>query len=229
MGGTQQHDGAFGGLEDFFLGGVDVGVAADGGEVGSEAGKGLGIANFYLAETENGLVVGGVAGEVVAAHAADGEDAALAQNVPRQGERIRVGRSDSVNRNLAGLEGVAGAANGAADGLGVEASVGGVGVFGLAGVARGEGGHCGVGAIEGHGVKQRESGAAGGAVDEGVVVAAVGGIVEFREALAAGSEIGRDGGTGGGKGRGKIDNKMIFRPGGQDLLVDLVDAGGVGR
>ncbi len=72
----------------------------------------------------------------------------------------------------------------AADGLGVEAPVGGIGVFARAFGAHLERRHRGGGAVVGQGGDDREPRAAVGAVDERVAVAPVGRVALFGRALA---------------------------------------------
>ena len=78
---------------------------------------------------------------------------------------------------------------GAADGLRVEAAVGGGGVFGLAGGAHGEDPHGGVGAVVGEVFNDAEPRAAVGAGGEGVLVAAIARVCHVRQALITGGHI----------------------------------------
>lgn len=155
--------------------------AGGGGEIADHEGEGLIAAGLALAETVDGGVVKGMAGEVEATEAADGADLALGEALEGEGERVTRG---------GGMELELGTALGAGDGLGVEASVGGVVVLGLAGGAEGEGGEGGGGAIVGELVDDGVAGAAVGAVEEGVVEAAVGGGEEFVAASGAEGEVG---------------------------------------
>lgn len=76
-----------------------------------------------------------------------------------------------------------------ATGLGVEPSVGNVGVLSLALRAHGEFGHGGIWAVVGDGFYYRISGAAVCAVDEGVAIAEIVGVGQFAEAIFAGCGV----------------------------------------
>ena len=93
-------------------------------------------------------------------------------------------------------EGYLRAAVRAGDGLGVEPSVGDVGVLSLALRAHGEFGHGGVWAVVGDGFNYRISGAAVCAVDEGVAIAEIVGVGQFAEAIFAGCDVRSDLGKG---------------------------------
>ena len=80
-------------------------------------------------------------------------------------------------------------------GLGVEAAIGGVVVFGLAGGAHWETGHGGLGAVVGDAAGDGEAGAAVCAVEEGIAVASVGGVEQLAEAVGAGGGVGGDAGA----------------------------------
>ena len=78
----------------------------------------------------------------------------------------------------------------AADGLGMEAPVGGVGVFACAFGAHREGRHGGGGTVVGQGSDDREARAAVGAINEGVAVAPVGWVALFGRAVRAHGDVG---------------------------------------
>lgn len=79
-----------------------------------------------------------------------------------------------------------GAAYVAGVGLGVETAIAGIVVFLVTGVAKGEPGHGGEGAIVGQGFDNAIAGAAVGAVNEGIAVAAIVGVEEFFDAVGTG-------------------------------------------
>ena len=104
---------------------------------------------------------------------------------------------------------------GAGVGLGVEASVGGVVVFRLAGGAHFEGGHGGVGAIVGDGFNNGVSRSAISAVDKGIAKASVGGIKQFGETIGAGVGVGSDLGFLFGLGAAGFDDETLLGAGGK--------------
>jgi len=110
-------------------------------------------------------------------------------------------------------------------GLGVEAAVGGVVVFGLAGGAHWEDGHGGLGTVVGDAAGDGEAGAAVGAVEEGIAVAAVGGIEEFVEAVGAGGGVGGDAGGDATEDFAGEDAEAGFGDRVPFLHFDAVDAG----
>ena len=122
------------------------------------------------------LLGGGVAGEVVAAEALDGEDPALAEDGDRLLERHRELRP----------------ADGAGDWLGVEAPVERVLVLAAAVGAEREAGHRRVRPVVGDGADDREPGPALRAVDERVAMAAVGRVEQLPQAVVAGGDVGRN-------------------------------------
>ena len=75
--------------------------------------------------------------------------------------------------------------------LGVEPAVGGVGIFGGAFRAHGEGVHRGRRPVIGQRADDGEARAAVGAVDEGVVIASVGGVEEFPQTVVARCDVRR--------------------------------------
>lgn len=206
--------------------------AGGGGEIADHEGEGLIAAGLALAETVDGGVVEGMAGEVEATEAADGADLALGEALEGEGERVTWS---------GGVELELGTALGAGDGLGVEAAVGGVVVFGLTGGAKGEWGEGGGGAIVRELADDRVAGAAVGAVEERVAEAAVGGVEEFVAAVGAEGEIGGKvgavavaGGAGGNAelrvtGEGQGENREVFdEGGGWEFGFEAVAEGGEG-
>jgi hypothetical protein len=162
------------------------------GVMGEHHGEGLGGALFALAESFNGGLVAGVADEVEAADTFEGEDAAVADGLRGLLEGfVAMGQG-----LLGGAQFELRPAVGAAVGLGVEAAVGGVAVFGLTGGTEGEVAHGGEGTVVGEAFDDGIAGAAEGAGGEGVEVAAVAGIANVFEAGGADGEIREEEGVG---------------------------------
>ncbi len=173
-------------------------------EVAHHDGERLVGAALAAAEFEHRGLVGGVAGEVEAAQALDGDDApcgdefaaalddgvAFLAGAPDGGDWPGVGRGAGLRIALAPRD--VRAALKAGIRLGVEAPVERIGVFGGAGGAHGEAVHGGHGAVIGQVADDGEARSAVGAVDEGVVVAPVCGVEELADAVRAGGDVGRD-------------------------------------
>ena len=160
-------------------------------EVGGDQREGLALAALAAPQLRNRALVGGPAGEVVAADPLDREDRAAGQHRRGGGDRVAVrGRVDPPPAGLTQLG--ARPAVRAGVRLGVEAAVAGVLVLGAAGGAHLEPGHRRRRAVVGDGADDREAGTAGGAVDERVAVATVAGVEQLGEAGLAGRRIRRD-------------------------------------
>jgi hypothetical protein len=208
-----EEDGGAGGGEFGAGGGGEGDELVRGVEVGEHEGEGFGVAFFEGAETIDGGGEVGADSKMEAAETFEGEDFAGEEEIGGEGEGVSMGgaralrearmfrsggkalRCNAAKRFGAGVvEGDLGAAVGAADGLGVEAAVGGVFVFFGAGGAHFEGCHGGVFAVVRDVFDDGEARAAVGAVDEGMEVAAVGGVEHFAEAVGAEGGVGGDGG-----------------------------------
>ena len=140
-------------------------------------------------ELHDGLLAGGVGGQVVPAQALDGEDTAVAEEF---GGRVQ-GVFAAVVADPVDAE--PGAAGRAAGRLGVEAAVGGVVVLGRAPLAHRERRHRGQRPVVRHVTDDGEPGAAVGAVDERVLVAPVGRVGQLAQAVRAGRGVRRDQGA----------------------------------
>ena len=134
------------------------------------------------------LGVAGVAGEVEAAQALDGDDAAVAQQRQRGGDRIAGDRPARAHRPARS----AGPHTGQALGSAWKRRSQRIGVLAQARRALRERRHAGLRAVVGQGAGQRVARAALGAVDEGVAVAAVGRVEQLGQAVVAGGGVGRD-------------------------------------
>ena len=100
--------------------------------------------------------------------------------------------SPSMGRHAGSNELYVRAAVRASGGLSVEAPVGRVVVFALAGRTQVEDPHGGVGSVVRDGLDDRVAGAAVRAVDEGVAMATVGAVAQFGETVLADRSVGRD-------------------------------------
>ena len=159
---------------------ADLGQLPGRGQVGGHDRERLVLAVLARPQRGDGLLAGGVGGQVVAAQALDGEDAAAAEEFGGGLERVLA---------LA-VQVQPGAAGRAADRLGVEAAVGGVVVLGRAPLAHGERRHRGQRPVVGHVADDGEPGPAVGAVDERVLVAPVGRVGQLAQAVGAGGGVG---------------------------------------
>ena len=134
------------------------------------------LAVLARAQPRDRVLVGRVAGEVVAAEALDRDDRArraAARPPPRAAARAAARRRGS-------------------DRLGVEAAVGRILVLAAAVGAEREAGHRRVRAVVRDRADDREARAALGAVDERVAVAAVGRVEQLAQAVVAGGDVRRD-------------------------------------
>ena len=155
-------------------------------QVGHHDRERLVAAALSAAQLGDRALVAGVAGQVVAADALDGEDAAVAQQLPGAAQR-RFALGDVA---VAGPVAQGRPAVRAADRLRVEPPVGGIVVFARAVGAHREAGHRGGGAVVGQRGDDGEARAAVGAVDEGVPVAPVGRVALFGGAFGAHGDVG---------------------------------------
>ena len=219
----EQDDGRGGGSQGLGLSRGDAAVATHGRQIGHHHGQGFVRTLFALPQTHDRVVVRGVAGEMEAAQALDGQDVTFQQQVFGPAQRVLPLR-DPISGHL---QPDVGPAVGAGVGLGVEATVERVFVFGPAGVAHDKGGHGGGGPVVGQGLDDAEAGAAVGAVDEGIAIAAVRGIKQLAQAVGAGGHVGRDQGKAcfvaacqNDKARGGV-----VTVGGQGMAADGGDAG----
>ena len=131
------------------------------------------------------VFIPGVAAQVKAADALDGDDAAAGDDAPglRNGLPAPLRPAQQIHF---------GAAVVAAHRLGVVAPRFGVGVFVFAGRTHGKGTHAGTFPVIGHGVENRQARPAGRAVDEGMEIAPVRRVEELGLAGVADSNIGRN-------------------------------------
>ena len=184
----EEEDRLVGTVEDLLLPGKHHALAANGGKVGEHDREGLERPVLEGAQSGDGLLVRGVAAQVEAADALDRGDAAVPDHVPRADDRVGTAQA-----GLALGEGQRedlGTAVVAADGLGVVAPRGGVGVLARAVLAHRELRHARALAVVGHRVEDRDAGAAGGAVDEGMQVAPVARVKELPLARIADGDVG---------------------------------------
>ena len=214
----EQHDGARGALKllGLFLAHLAVGPRRFNRR--HHAGEGLARATLATAQFGQSKRVGGVAGQMEAAESLDGHDRTRAQLVDAGRDNRVALVARGAPAHLPGCMQVACGGGGAGGffgkarlagphrghvpaqvrtafkagvGLGVEAAVGRVDVFGRAGAAHGKVGHACCGPVVGQAADNREARAAVGAVDEGVAVAAVGRVEELADAIVAGGQVGR--------------------------------------
>lgn len=157
----------------------------NGGQINSHEGERLLGAMLPISERLDGALVRGVAGEMEAADALDGDNFSINERTTRFCDSIRSFERCSKNGNFR-------AAVITADGLRVVAAGVRVVVFCRADIAHREGTHGCALAVVGSGGFDGEAGATVGAVDERVEVATVRGIVEFLGAGFAGSDVGGD-------------------------------------
>ena len=218
----EQDDGFLVAGEDGLLAGAQLAFAAHDGHIACHDSKGLDWAVLELAQAGDGFFVFGVAGEVKAADALDGDDAAAGEGAAGAGDGVLTTTgfiADDVEL---------GAAVVAADRLGVVAAAVGIRVFCGAVGAHGEFLHAGAFTVVGHGVEDGEARAAGGAVDKRMEVAAVRRVEEFFAAFVAGGDVGGDEDVAALAGAFN-DGKVCVGLGGvEGLGVDLED-GGAGR
>jgi len=165
--------------------------AAGGGEIFEHDGERFSVAMLAGTETLDGGLIGGVNTEMESADAFDGEDFSGGKTVYTGFDGVFDGEDFAQGVSEGDLR----AALPAGVGLGVEAAVGGVVVFSLAGGAHGERGHGGLGAVVGDAAGDGEARAAVGAVEERVAVAAVGEVEEFAEAVGASGGVGGNAGA----------------------------------
>ena len=148
------------------------------------------LAMLARAQCRHRRLVGGDAGEVVAADALDREDGAGAEH--RRGGLERIAAGGVAEPRPVGVdEPGSRAAVRARVRLRVKAAIDGIVVLGSAALAHLEAGHRGQRAVVGDAAHDREARAAVGAVGERVAVAAVGGIEDLGQAFGARGVVGR--------------------------------------
>ena len=168
-----EHDRARDAVEERDLGGGRLGERV---RCGGHHRQGLLLTVLPRAQAGDGLLVGRVAGEVVAAEALDGQDPPLEQQSGGLLDRHRQPWPALV----------------AGDRLGVEAAVSGILVFAATGGTEREAGHRRAASVVGDGRHDREAGAAIRAVDERVAVASIGRVEELLQAVVARGGVRRD-------------------------------------
>ena len=173
----EQDDGGCGAQQVRGLAGRDDAVPAQAGERARHHRERLGRSALAFPQAADGRLVGGEAGQVIAADALDRDGAAGPDQSP-DGVANRRPVFEIV-RPIEEAEPRARAAGGARIGLGVEAPVGGVVVFGAAGRAHGEPGHGRLRPVVGRAVEDAEPRAAVGAVGQRIGEAAVGGVADL--------------------------------------------------
>ena len=149
-------------------------------------GKGLLRAVLERAQPLHGFFTRRIAGEVEAADALDGRDAARSEDAAHFLD------GSGPSHRLMAKQVDLGAAVVAADGLRIVAAALGRDVLLVAGLAHREFLHARALAVVRHGLEDGQPRAAGRAVDEGVQVAAVVRVEELRAALVARRDVGRD-------------------------------------
>ena len=167
--------------------GVDLGQAPRRGQVRGHDRERLVLAVLAGPQQRDGLLAGGVGGQVIAAQSLHGEDPALPEQFG--GPRQRLASQGVSGRVQQRQPGPAGRAAGR---LRVEAAVSGVMVFGGALLAHRERRHGRQRPVVGHIPDDGEPGAAVGAVDERVPEPPIGRIGKLAQAVRAGRGVRRD-------------------------------------
>ena len=162
---------------------------------GRHQGQGFGGTALTPAQGGDGRSIAGIHQQLEAPHALHGNDLSTPYRRCGCGDACPIALFDLVG--LPDGIGLAapvelGPAGGAAQGLGVEAAIGGILVIGLAGPTQGQGRQTGVDPLEGQLVEHAVAGPAIGATDERVAVAPVGGVLQFGQAGRAGGQIRAD-------------------------------------
>ena len=202
---VQQHDRSSRGGEQRFLLSAQAAVAPHPCQIGRQQGEGLLGPALAPPQLGHRRLQAGQAEQLEAPHPLQRHDPPGPQGCARRGQ---AGAGEAAGPRWITAAGAAGGGpaqprttGGAAGGLGVEAAVGGIGVFSGAGGTEGKGGQRGVAPLERQGSEDAEAGPAVGAAGEGVATAAAGGIAELRQAGGAGGQIGQhQGGSAGGGG-----------------------------
>ena len=173
---AQQHDGAFRQFQEPGFVPGQLAEATHAGHIGQHQGKGLFFPLFAAPQFGHGGGIGGVAGQVKAAVAFDGQDFPRLEQGHRRQHRIIPGSGQpgpGQGPPLGVQQTQSGAAHGAAIGFRMEAPIGRVPVFPAAFRAQGKGGQGGAGPVVGQFPGNGIAGAAVGTVGEGVAVAPV--------------------------------------------------------
>ncbi len=142
---------------------------------------------FARPERGDGLLVGRIAREVVAADPLERDDQPVGERPGRRRDGVALGRT-SAGADETQLR----AADGARVRLCVEAPVAGIVVLSLASGTHPERRHRRRGTVVGHAAHDAEAGAAVRAVDERVAVAAIPRVAQLGETLLASRDVGRD-------------------------------------
>ena len=162
-----------------------------------------------LAQPRDGLLIGGIAQQVIAADALHRHDGAAPQRRGAGGDGLcRAGDG----RTAAIVEGQLRPAGGTGEWLGVVAPVRRVLVFGPAVRAHGEAGHGCVGAVIGQPVDDRVARPALGAVGERIAIAPCGGVGHLGEAVGAHEMVGRQRAARRSVGAAGFDREAVERP-----------------
>ena len=185
-------------------------------EAGEHDGERLVGAPLAQLQAAHGVAIRGVAGEMEAAEALDGQDLAGAQQIGgltdgrRRAGFAAGGQLDhAVSLRIQTQQPHAGAAHRTRVGLRVEAAVARVLVLPPAGRAQREAPHRRPLAVVGQVLDDREPGPAVGAVGERVVVAAVAGVEQLATAVVAGGDVRRDELVGAGVGLALEDDERV--------------------
>ena len=228
---AQQHDRCCRPAEDRRFLGAQLAVLVDPGAAGHQ-GQGFIRAPLAAAQARHGRGIAGIHQQLEAPQPLQGHDLAVLQGGDGGADAGRGGPAVALPAQL-------GAAAGAADGLGVETAIAGIGVLALTAGAEGKVRQAGVVALERQLLHHAVAGAAMGAADQRVAIAAVVGVVQLGQAVRA------DGQIGGGQGHGRLDAlagggaglrgrrcdlevRQLTR-GWSPVLVELVDAATGGR
>ena len=220
---AEEHDGSLGAEEGVAFARRDEAEALGGGDVRHHDGEWLLAAMLAGAKSDDGGLVAGVAGELVAAEGLDGGDFSGEEALGYVGEDgAGVCCGDAGDGRG---EGELRAADGACVGLRVEAAVYGVLIFAAAGGTHGEAGHGGEGAVVRNVKNDAVAGAAVGAVGEGILVATVCGVEGVGEAGVADADVRGDEGEGALGGVAGEDDEFAVVTGRDGGGVALGDTG----
>ena len=188
--GSQQDDRPGGAREQRPLQCPDAAQGLDRGGVPDHDGERLRPPALAVPKAAHRVLVGRVAGEVVAAQALHRDDRAREQGRNGGAERVLAG-GDGRGRS-GGPPGEHRTADGAGDGLRVEAAVRGIAVFGLTVRAEGERPHRRLGAVVRQLLDDRCPRPAVRAVRKRVAVASVGRVPQLGQAVVAGGDVRRE-------------------------------------
>ena len=217
----EQHDRAAVALQQRRLVRADLADRPDRCQVGCHEGERLVLPDLASTEGGDGLLVAGVAGEVIATEALEGDDAPGVQEPGAAPDRLGAAPGTFPRP----LQPHAGAADRAGDRLGVEPPVGGVLVLLPAVPTHGEGRHRGVGTVVGDVPGDGVARAAVGAVGEGVAGSPGARLADLGQALVAGADVRRDQGEPAGtRGLAGHDGEAVPAGGLERLVRDALDA-----